>query len=391
MDLFEKCYETNNAKLMRDAGLYLYFHEMNSRQDAVVMMEGKRKIMLGSNNYLGLTSNPELVEVGIHTLEKYGTGCGGSRILNGTMELHTELENEIASFLHKEDAIVFAAGFQTNIGIISSLVGLHDYVISDKENHASIYDGCRLSNGKMLTYKHSDMQDLEIQLQKVPETSGCLIVTDGVFSMGGDIAKLPEICTLAKKYGARVMVDDAHALGVIGVGGRGTASHFGLEDQVDIIMGTLSKSLASIGGYVAGDAQVVDYIKNQARSFMFATGLPPVNTAIALAALRHIEAHPEIVQKLMDLAYYARESFRRKDVPTIKSSTPIIPVLTYDTLGTLSKASKCFPNGVYINAVLPPACAEGMGLLRASCMATLTKPLIDEATDIIADVVLYDE
>lgn len=391
MDLFEKCYGNSNAKMMRELGLYLYFHEMNSRQDSVVMMDGKRKIMLGSNNYLGLTNNPELVEAGIHALEKYGTGCGGSRILNGTMELHTELEKEIATFVHKDDAIVFAAGFQTNVGIISSLVGIHDYVINDKENHASIYDGCRLSNGKMLTYKHADMQDLELQLQKVPETSGCLIVTDGVFSMEGDIAKLPEICALAKKYGARVMVDDAHALGVIGVGGRGTASHFGLEDQVDIIMGTLSKSLASIGGYVAGNAQVIDYIKNQARSFVFATGLPPVNVAIALASLRHIEAHPELVQHLNDMSHYVRESLRRKEVPTIKSSTPIIPILTYDAIGTLTKAKKCFDNGVYINAVLPPACAEGMGRLRASCMATLTKPLIDEATDIIADIVLYGD
>lgn len=390
MDLFAKCQEPSKTQLMKSAGLYPYFHELNTQQDAVVMMEGNRKIMLGSNNYLGLTSNEELIEAGIHAVEKYGTGCGGSRILNGTLELHTELENELANFLHKEAAVSFSAGFQTNIGIISSLVGLHDYVICDKENHASIYDGCRLCNGKMLTYKHSDMVDLETQLQKVPETSGCLIVTDGVFSMGGDIAKLPEICALAKKYGARVMVDDAHALGVIGVGGRGTASHFGLEEQVDICMGTLSKSLASVGGFVAASVDVVEFIKNEARSFMFATALPPVNTAVALAALRHIEEHPELVQRLMDLSHYARECFRRKDIPTLKSSTPIIPILTYDTVGTLTKALKAFQAGVYVNPVLPPACAEGMGLLRASCIATLTKPLIDEATDILADVILDD-
>ena len=388
MDLFQKCYEVSNAKLMREAGVYPYFHELNSQQDAVVQMEGKRKIMLGSNNYLGLANNEALIEAGIHALEKYGTGCGGSRILNGTMELHSALENELARFLGKEDALSFSAGFQTNVGVISTLVGLHDYVIGDKENHASIYDGCRLCNGKMLTYKHSDMNDLEQQLQKVPESAGCLIVTDGVFSMGGDIANLPEICALAKKYGARVMVDDAHALGVIGVGGRGTASHFGLEDEVDICMGTLSKALASIGGYVAAKREVIDFIKNETRSFIFATALSPVNTAVALAALQLIEAHPERVEHLIELSQYARRSFKQYGLPMLKSETPIIPILTYDTINTLMKARAAFENGVYINPVLPPACAEGMGLLRASIIETLSKSLIDEAAEILADTVL---
>lgn len=391
LDLFQKCYEPTHAKLMRQANIYPYFHEVNSKQDAVVMMGSQKKIMFGSNNYLGLTSSEEIAEAGIHALEKYGTGSGGSRILNGTMELHSELEYELAKYLHKEDAIVFSAGFQTNVGIISSLAGIHDYVIGDKENHASIYDGCRLSNGKTLTYRHNDMEDLELQLQKVPEGSGCLIVTDGVFSMGGDIANLPEICCLAEKYGARVMTDDAHALGVIGVGGRGTASHFNLEDKLDLSMGTLSKSLASIGGYVAGKKEVIDFIKNEARSFMFATALPPVNTAVALASLRYIETHPELVQHEMDMAQYARKCFRDREIPTLKSSTPIIPVLTYETLATLVKARLSFERGVYINPVLPPACAQGMGLLRASIMATHTKEMIDEAADILADVVLDDD
>lgn len=391
MDLFEKCRQPSKASLMKQAGLYPYFHALESRQDTEVMMEGKRRIMLGSNNYLGLTSNPEIIEVGIHAMEQYGTGCSGSRFLNGTLDLHLELEQELARFLRKDGVITFSTGFQSNLGIISAIVSADDYVICDKENHASIYDACRLSYGKMLRYRHSDMEDLEAQLLKVPESAGCLIVTDGVFSMGGDIAKLPEICALAKKYHARVMVDDAHALGVIGIGGRGTASHFGLEEQVDIYMGTFSKSLASLGGYVAASAEVIEYIKHESRPFVFSASIPPANCAVALAALRYIENHPEVVQKLADISSYARTCFRKKGVKIIKSCTPIIPIYTYDTINTLMKAHLAFEAGVYVNPVLPPACAEGEGLLRASCVATLTKPLVDEATDILADVLLNDD
>ena len=251
MDLFEKCFKPSLASELKENGLYPYFHALESRQAPEVIMEGKRRIMLGSNNYLGLTTCPEVVEAGIRAFEQYGTGCSGSRFLNGTLEMHLELEDELARFLRKEAVVCFSTGFQSNLGIISAIVGRGDYVICDKENHASIYDGCKLSYGKMLRFDHADMADLERQLQKVPETAGCLIVTDGVFSMGGDIAKLPEIVRLAKQYGARVMVDDAHGLGVLGEGGRGTASHFGLEDEVDIYMGTFSKSLASLGGYMA--------------------------------------------------------------------------------------------------------------------------------------------
>ena len=233
-DIFEKCYEPQMQDLLREADIYPYFRALESRQDVVVQMEGKRRIMLGSNNYLGLTVEPEIIEAGVKTLEKYGTGCSGSRFLNGTLQMHYELEDELKGFLRKEDCITFPTGFMSNLGIIASLVGRHDYVILDREDHASIYDATRLCYGKMLRYKHADMEDLERQLQSVPEEAGCLIVTDGVFSMGGDIAKLPEIVTLAEKYGARVMVDDAHGLGVLGEGGRGTASHFGLEDKVDI-------------------------------------------------------------------------------------------------------------------------------------------------------------
>ena len=265
MDIFEKCYRPSMADEVREKGIYPYFHALESRQDTEVIMEGRRRIMLGSNNYLGLTTDPEIIEAGIRAFERYGSGCSGSRFLNGTLEMHLELEAELGSFLRKSGIVTFSTGFQSNLGILSAIVGRNDYVICDKENHASIYDGCRLSFGKMLRYAHNDMEDLEKQLQRVPEDSGCLIVTDGVFSMGGDIAKLPEIVKLARQYGARVMVDDAHGLGVIGEGGRGTASHFGLEDEVDIYMGTFSKSLASLGGYMAASAEVVDYVKHSSR------------------------------------------------------------------------------------------------------------------------------
>lgn len=244
MDIFEKCYQRYIQDEVREQGVYPYFRALESRQDTEVIMEGKRRIMLGSNNYLGLTTNSSVIEAGVQAYRTLGSGCSGSRFLNGTLKLHLELEDELAKFLRKDAVVTFSTGFQSNLGIISSIVGLHDYVIMDRENHASLYDGCKLSYGKMLRYQHNDMADLEKKLQKVPDTAGCLIVTDGVFSMGGDIANLPEICALAQKYGARVMVDDAHGLGVIGEGGRGTASYYGLEDQVDIYMGTFSKSLA---------------------------------------------------------------------------------------------------------------------------------------------------
>ncbi len=391
MDLFEKCRKEGNADKMAQMGVYPYFRPLSSRPAPEVIMEGKRRIMLGSNNYLGLTEHPEIVEAGLKAVEKYGTGCSGSRLLNGTLDMHLELEAELAQFLHKDGAVTFSTGFQSNLGIIGCIVGHGDYVISDKENHASIYDACRLSYGTMLRYRHSDMQDLEAQLQKVPEESGCLIVTDGIFSMSGEICKLPEICALAKKYNAKVMVDDAHALGVLGVGGRGTASHFGLEDQVDLIMGTFSKSLASLGGFVVGSAEVIKYIRHESRPFIFSASIPPANCAVALAALRHLQGHPELVQQLSGISHYARQAFRRRGLTIMKSSTPIIPIYTYETINTIVKAHIAYENGVYVNPVLPPACPEGEGLLRTSIMATLTKPLIDEAADILADVILNED
>lgn len=387
MDIFAKCYEKNLADEIREQDLYPYFRALESRQDKEVIMEGKRRIMLGSNNYLGLTTNPEVVEAGIHALEQYGTGCSGSRFLNGTLTMHLELEAELARFLHKDGVVTFSTGFQSNLGIISAIVGKGDYVICDRENHASIYDGCKLSYGKMVRYRHSDMGHLEKLLQQVPENAGALIVTDGVFSMGGDIANLPEICRLAKQYGARVMVDDAHGLGVIGEGGRGTASHFGLEDEVDIYMGTFSKSLASLGGYMAASARICDFVRHASRPHIFSASIPPANCAVALASLRYIEKHPELVQHLSDLAAYGRKVYKEQGIPIMESTTPIIPIYTYEAMRTLTIQKEIYENGVYVNAVLPPACAPSECLLRTSFMATLTKPLIDEAADIMAKVI----
>jgi len=389
MDLFEKCYRRLPQDEAREAGIYPYFHALESRQDVEVTMEGRRRIMLGSNNYLGLTTNPEIISAGIHALEQYGTGCSGSRFLNGTLEMHLELESELAAFLHKDACITFSTGFQSNLGIISAITGMGDYIFCDRENHASIYDGCKLSYAKMVRYKHNDMADLERQLGKCPEKAGRLIVTDGVFSMGGDIANLPEIVRLARKYGARVMVDDAHGLGVLGEGGRGTASYFGLETEVDILMGTFSKSLASLGGYMAADSRVIDFVRHTSRPFIFSASMTPASCAVTLASLRWLEAHPELPAHLADLSLYAREGFKKRGIrirESTISTTPIIPLYTYEQPVTMRLAMLVYEAGVYVNPVLPPATPATECLLRTSYMASLTKELIDEAQDIIAKV-----
>ena len=389
MDLFAKCYETSMADEIKEKGIYPYFHALESRQDTEVVMEGKRRIMLGSNSYLGLTTHPDVIKAGLEALEQYGSDCSGSRFLNGTLQLHLELEKELASFLRKEAVVTFSTGFQSNLGIISAIVGRGDYVIMDRENHASLYDGCRLSFGKMLRFKHNDMADLEQKLKSVPETAGCLIVTDGVFSMGGDIANLPEICRLAKEYGARVMVDDAHGLGVIGEGGRGTASYYGLEDQVDIYMGTFSKSLASLGGYMAASERVVDYVKHSSRPFIFSASITPASCATALAALRILEAHPELPEKLQANALHMRAWLNEAQIrmrPSNGDMIPIIPIYTYEPIRTLTIAKELYEKGVYVNSSLPPATAPTECLLRTSLMASHTEALIDEAVDIIAQV-----
>ena len=386
MDIFTKCEKFTAADELRQQDLFPYFRALQSRQDTEVIMEGQRRIMLGSNNYLGLTTVPEIVNAAKAALDEYGTGCSGSRLLNGTLILHQQFEKEMAAFLGKDDVVTFSTGFQSNLGIISAIVGRGDYVICDKENHASIYDGCKLSYGKMLRYNHADMDGLEAQLKKVPESAGALIVTDGVFSMGGDIAKLPEIVALAKRYGARVMVDDAHALGVIGRGGRGTASYFGLEDEVDIYMGTFSKSLASLGGYMAASAKVADYVRCNSRPYIFSASVPPACIAVATASLRYLIAHPERVDRLQAIAQYMREQLLARGVSIRVAKTPIIPIYTYDMLRTLQVQKELYERGVYVNASLPPATAPNECLLRCSLMATHTEAQVDEAVSIIADV-----
>lgn len=383
MDLFAKCYAPSMADQYREKGIYPYFRALETRQGPEVVMEGKRRIMLGSNNYLGLTSCQEVVEAGIKALEEFGTGCSGSRFLNGTLTLHLELEDELARFLRKEAVMTFSTGFQSNLGIISALVGRSDYMILDRENHASIYDGTRLSFGKMLRYRHGDMADLERCLQQVPESAGALVITDGVFSMGGDIADLPNIVRLAKQYGARVMVDDAHGLGTIGEGGRGTASFFGLEKEVDVYMGTFSKSLASLGGYMAADARVVDYVRHASRPFIFSASIPPASCATALAALRHLEQHPELPRRLSELGEYFRTALKSRGVAIRESKTPIVPIFTYQAERTMIVANALYEDGVYVNTVLPPAAPADGCMLRTSLMATHSEALLDEAAEAI--------
>ncbi len=390
-DLFEKCDQYTLANDYKAMGLFPYFRPLDSRQDTEVVMEGRRRIMLGSNNYLGLTVNPRVMKAEMDAVEQYGTGCSGSRFLNGTLRLHLDFEQELREFLRKEDILTFGTGFQSNLGVISCIAGKGDYIICDRENHASIYDGCRLSYAKMLRYHHADMAHLERLLKQVPEDAGCLIVTDGVFSMGGDIAKLPDIVELARKYGAKVMVDDAHALGVLGEGGRGTASHFGLENEVDLTVGTFSKSLASLGGFAVGSHRAIDFIRHNSRPYIFSASMPPANVAAAHAALRELKENPGLVDRLQHISAYMRQKLLERDVKIILSETPIIPIYTYEPLPTLQISSELFDEGVYVNSTLPPACAPHECLLRCSLMASHTEALVDEAVDILCKVLRRHE
>lgn len=386
MDIFKKTEGVHNYNIAKDKGIYPYFHKLLSGQDVVVNMEGKRTIMLGSNNYLGLTNHPKVIEAGVEAIKKYGSGCSGSRFLNGTLDLHVKLEREIADFLHKEEAVTFSTGFQSNLGVISAIVGRNDYMICDKENHASIYDGCKLSYGKMLRYNHNDMADLESKLKFVPKECGILIITDGVFSMSGDICNLPKIVELAKKYGARIMVDDAHGLGVIGKTGRGTGEYFGLEDEIDLIMGTFSKSLASLGGYVAGKKEVIEYIKHTSRPYIFSASITPASVSTALTALNILKSEPERVKRLNDISDYMRKCLKERGVSIIESRTPIIPIYTYDDEKTFLACKMLLENGVYVNPVVSPATPVGKSLLRTSYTANHTKEIIDEAVEKIVKV-----
>jgi len=389
MDLFQKCISDPNAErlhMARDLNVYPYFHVLESRQAPVVRMEGHRVIMLGSNNYLGFTEDKEVIAAGHAALDKYGTGVSGSRFLNGTLDLHLQLEKELAEFTGYEDCMTCSTGFQTNLAIISAICGKDDYILNDRENHASIYDACRLSFAKVMRYRHSNMEDLERILQSIPRSAGKLIVTDGVFSMRGDICKLPEIVALAEKYGARVMVDDAHGFGVLGPGGRGTAAHFGLTDKVDITMLTFSKSLASIGGCMLTSHKVADWIRHVSRPFIFSASITPSSAATAMAALHRLIEDPERPQRLMNIAHYFQQSLTNAGIRIIEAPTPIVPIFTYETMDTLWYGKKMFEEGVYVNPVIAPACVEGECLLRTTLMATHTEPVIDEAVEIIAKV-----
>ena len=386
MDIFTKAFNYDIAKKAKAAGYYPYFHELTTKQDVVVNMEGKEVIMIGSNNYLGLTSHPEVIEASVLATKEYGTGVSGSRFLNGTLNLHIELEKKLANFLGKEDATIFSTGYQANLGFISAIAGRNDIIFSDKENHASIYDGIKLSYAEMVRYNHNDMVDLEEKLKKADPKKGKLIVTDGVFSMGGDLCDLPELVRLSKKYNARLMVDDAHGLGVMGETGRGTGEHFGLMDEIDIIMSTFSKSLASSGGFIAGKKDVIDYIRHHSRPYIFNAAIPPANTASAMKALEILEREPERVTNLREVANYMRSELKAHGLEVKDSITPIIPIYTYTPVRTMVACNILFEHGVYVNPVLPPATSPGECLIRTSYMTTHTKELLDKAIKVIAKV-----
>ena len=377
MDIFDKCSRYTDAKQVMAAGLYPYFQVVQSAQDPEVIVDGRRMIMVGSNNYLGLTSHPRIKEAAIRAVERYGTGCAGSRFLNGTMDLHHEVEARLAKFKKKETALLFAAGYQTNLGVISALAGKDDVVIIDRWNHASIIDGCRLAFGQTLKYRHNDMEDLERILASQPE-KGKLIIVDGVFSMEGDIANLPEIVRLARKHGARIMVDDAHATGVLGKEGRGTAEHFDLEDEVDIVMGTCSKTLAAVGGFIASSNDVIHYLKHNARSMIFSASLPPPCVATIGAAIEVIEQEPERRAQLWKNAQRVREGFQEMGFDTGLSETPVIPVMPGDELQAFRMGRELYEQGIFANVSVRSAVPEGRALIRTSYMATHTDAHIDQ-------------
>ena len=376
-DIFDKCSKFTRAKELISSGLYPYFRVVESAQDPEVMINGRRMIMVGSNNYLGLTNHPKVKEAAIDALRKYGSGCAGSRFLNGTLTIHVELEEKLARFIRKEAALVFSTGFQVNLGVISALAGKDDIVVIDKMDHASIIDGCRLSYGEAKKFRHNDMADLERILDQY-NGRGKLIVVDGVFSMEGDIADLPKIVQLAKTHGARLMVDDAHGIGVLGNMGRGTAEHFGLEDDVDLIMGTYSKSLASIGGFIAGTEDVIHYIKHSARPLIFSASPPPASVAAVSAAVDIIESEPERIEKLWSNTRKMLKGFKNLGFEVGPSATPIIPVIVGHNETAFRMAMMLQEEGVFANVAVSPAVPDGRALIRTSYMATHTDAHLDK-------------
>jgi 8-amino-7-oxononanoate synthase len=362
-------------------GVYPYFREIDSAQDTEVMMDGKKVLMFGSNSYMGLTYDKRIVNAAIAATQKYGTGCAGSRFLNGTLDLHVQLEKELATFLGKEDCLVFTTGFTVNEGVIPTLVDRRDYIICDDRDHASIVDGRRLSFATQLKYKHNDMEALEKELKKCNPDSVKLIIVDGVFSMEGDLAPLPEIVRLKEKYNASIMVDEAHGMGVFGRQGRGVCDHFGVTDQVDVIMGTFSKSFASLGGFVAADSDTINWIRHTCRSYIFQASCTPASAAAALEALHIFQNEPQRQENLWKITNYALESFRQAGFEIGETESPIIPLYVRDTEKTFLSTKLAFDEGVFINPVIPPACAPQDTLLRFALMATHTKEQVDIAVE----------
>jgi 8-amino-7-oxononanoate synthase len=385
MGIFDKCISYKDPDKIMEAGLYPYFRVIESQQDPVVIMDGQEIVMCGSNNYLGLASHPKVKEAAIEAIRKYGTGCAGSRFLNGTLDIHVELEEKLATFFRKEDALVFATGYQTNLGVLSALITRGDIAISDRENHASIVDGLRLGFGDVKKFKHSDVQDLDRTLETVRDKNK-MVVVDGVFSMEGDITPLDGIAALREKHDFGIMVDDAHGVGVLGATGRGTAEHFGQEDEVDVIMGTYSKSLATIGGFAAASADIIKYLKHTSRSMIFSASLAPGLVAAVSAALDIIDQEPERREQLWKNTHKMMDGFKSYGFDTGNAATPIIPVIVGDDMLTFKMALMLQEEGVFANPVVSPAVPPGRGLLRTSYMATHTDEQLDRALEAFVKV-----
>ena len=376
-ELQKRAIQFDEPQRVKDSGLYPYFRVLESGQDKEVIIAGKKVLMFGSNNYLGLTSHPKIKEAAIAAIKKYGSGTAGSRFLNGTLDIHLELEEKLAKFVGKEDTITFSTGFQTNLGAIAGVVGRNDCIIIDEQDHASLIDGTRLSFGKVFKYRHNDMESLEKVLVKQTDYKLKIIIMDGIFSMEGDIAKLDEIVALSEKYNACVMVDDAHGLGVLGDGGKGTANHFGLTDKVEIITGTFSKSLASIGGFIAASKEVIDFLRHTARSFIFSASLSPASAASVIAALEIINKESEIVDRLWDNTRLSIKLFNHYGIDIGKSETPIIPIYIRDSEKTFILTKMLLEQGIFVNPVISPAVPPEDSLLRFSLMATHTSDQIE--------------
>lgn len=389
MDIFKKCATSEQmmqANKVKEMGYYPFFKPVAGAEDTEVMIEGKKRIMLGSNNYLGLTTHPHVVKSAVDAVEKYGSSSCGSRFLNGTLDIHLELEDRLAKFLKRESALVFSTGFQTNLGTISAIVAKGDIIICDKLNHASIYDGARLSDGTMKRFRHNDVENLEQVLKDCPTDVGKIIVIDGLFSMEGDLCPLPEIVELSEKYGCRIMVDDAHGMGVMGENGRGTPEHFDLEDRIDLVMGTFSKSFASLGGVIAGEKYVIDYIQHMARSMIFSASMPPSAVAAVLAVIDVMESEPERRTNLWKNSSKMLKGLKDLGFDTGDSESPVIPIVVGELFQALEIWKTIFEKGVFVNMVLPPAVPQDRVLLRTSYMATHTDQQLDQALSVFEDV-----